>query len=45
LGDRMKKERVEADYRAAAGRITDRMNSQLQRANDFLVRLWGCPPG
>ena len=39
MGDRMKKERVEADYNPAATRITDRMNVQLRRANDFLTRL------
>jgi uncharacterized protein (UPF0332 family) len=45
MGDRMKKERVEADYNPAAGRITDRMNVQLRRANDFLARLSALQPG
>jgi hypothetical protein len=45
VGDRMKKERVDADYKPAAGRITDRMNVQLRRANDFLARLSTLPPG
>lgn len=39
LGDRMKKERAEADYNPAAARITQRMNVQLQRAAQFLSSL------
>lgn len=39
IGNRMKKERVEADYNPVAPRITDRMNVQLQRAKDFLAIL------
>jgi len=45
MGDRMKKERVAADYNPAAGRIADRMNVQLQRANDLLARLSALGPG
>lgn len=45
MGDRMKKERVEADYDSTAARIPERMNVQLRRANDFLVRLTALQPG
>ena len=45
IGTRMKKEREEADYNAAAPRITDRMTVQLSRANKFLLVLSTLGPG
>jgi len=45
IGSRMKKERVVADYDRNATRIPDKMNVQLNRANDFLARLANLPPG
>jgi uncharacterized protein (UPF0332 family) len=45
IGDRMKKERHEADYNPAAARIADRMKEQLRQANEFLLRLSALQPG
>ena len=45
IGSRMKKERIDADYDATATRIAERMNVQLQRAQDFLMRLSALAPG
>ena len=39
LGSRMHKERKDADYEPTATRITERMNIQLNRANDFMGQL------
>jgi uncharacterized protein (UPF0332 family) len=44
IGSRMKKERAAADYDPAATRIAERMNVQLNRANDFLTRLSALAP-
>lgn len=45
IGTRMKKERVDADYDGTAGRIAERMATQLNRANSFLARLATVSPG
>jgi hypothetical protein len=34
-----------SDHSVSAPRIVDRMNVQLNRANDFLARLSSLPPG
>lgn len=45
IGHRMKKERVDADYNATMSRIPERVNVQLNRANDFLRGLLVLAPG
>jgi uncharacterized protein (UPF0332 family) len=45
IGNRMKKERINADYNSAATRITDRMNVQINWANNLLTRLSALPLG
>ena len=44
MGSRMKKERVDADYKAVVDRLADRMSDQLNRANRFLEELTALEP-